>query len=131
MVEFSHSPTSGVAVHGGVSVQVSMRWQFALRDETGHPVVELAETTVGPEQLVHVDAAHKVVGALLNAVLERIGKAIDDMATSPATASRPAGGLCVPGITQTCVGPGACKGAQFCLKDGSGFSVCDCGAEKL
>ena len=34
---------------------------------------------------------------------------------------------CVPGVTQTCVGPGACAGGQACLADGSGFAACDCG----
>ncbi len=34
---------------------------------------------------------------------------------------------CVPGATQTCVGPGACAGGQSCLPDGSGFGACDCG----
>lgn len=35
--------------------------------------------------------------------------------------------ICVPGTTQECYGPGACKGGQSCLDDGSGFSDCDCG----
>jgi hypothetical protein len=35
--------------------------------------------------------------------------------------------VCVPGATQTCVGPGACRGGQSCAPDGSGFSRCDCG----
>jgi hypothetical protein len=34
---------------------------------------------------------------------------------------------CVPGATQSCVGPGACAGGQACLPDGSGFAACDCG----
>jgi hypothetical protein len=34
---------------------------------------------------------------------------------------------CVPGATQSCVGPGACSGGQSCLPDGSGFGACDCG----
>jgi hypothetical protein len=33
---------------------------------------------------------------------------------------------CVPGSTQTCVGPGACRGGQACLADGSGFGACAC-----
>ncbi len=35
--------------------------------------------------------------------------------------------VCVPGVTQACLGPGACAGAQACLGDGSGFGACDCG----
>src|SRR5437763_15986236 len=34
--------------------------------------------------------------------------------------------VCTPGIAQTCVGPGACKGGQFCLEDGTAWSACDC-----
>ena len=34
---------------------------------------------------------------------------------------------CTPGATQTCLGPGACTGAQVCLADGSGWGPCDCG----
>lgn len=51
-------------------------------------------------------------------------------APSPAPVSAPAPKAalaCVPGSTQTCVGPGACAGGQACLADGSGFGACDCG----
>jgi hypothetical protein len=34
---------------------------------------------------------------------------------------------CVPGVTQRCVGPGACDGGQVCLASGQAFGVCDCG----
>jgi len=39
-------------------------------------------------------------------------------------------GACVPGETQACLGPGACRGAQFCLKNASGYSPCDCGGSE-
>jgi hypothetical protein len=35
--------------------------------------------------------------------------------------------VCVPGVTQACLGPGACSGAQACLPGGEGFGACDCG----
>jgi len=35
--------------------------------------------------------------------------------------------LCVPGVTQECLGPGACRGAQACSTDGDGYGPCDCG----
>lgn len=35
--------------------------------------------------------------------------------------------LCVPGVTQECLGPAACRGAQACLPDGDGYGPCDCG----
>jgi hypothetical protein len=46
--------------------------------------------------------------------------------------SKPAAGTgaaCVPGATQTCIGPAACNGGQSCLADGSGFGPCDCGTQ--
>jgi hypothetical protein len=107
--ELSEKPEAG-------AVQVSMRWQFVLSDRQARPVVELAETTVGPTLLGDGGSADAVVGALLNAVLERIGGAI---------AARKVVSACVSGITQTCVGPGGCQGAQFCI-DGTHFSACEC-----
>jgi hypothetical protein len=35
--------------------------------------------------------------------------------------------LCVPGVTQLCLGPAACRGGQACLADGRGWGACDCG----
>jgi hypothetical protein len=96
--------------------QVSMRWQLVLSDRLGHPIVELMETTVGPVLLGEDGSPNEVVGALLNAVLERIGAAV---------AARKTLSTCVAGITQTCVGPNACQGTQFCV-DGTHFSACEC-----
>ena len=42
---------------------------------------------------------------------------------APASAST----ACFPGATQACVGPGACKGGQQCLANGTAFGACDCG----
>lgn len=38
--------------------------------------------------------------------------------------------LCAPGVTQLCVGVGACKGAQVCRDDGKAWGSCDCGKSK-
>jgi hypothetical protein len=38
---------------------------------------------------------------------------------------RPLG--CTPGVTQECVGAAGCRGGQYCIEDGSGYSKCDCG----
>lgn len=47
---------------------------------------------------------------------------------APAAAPSPAPGrLCIPGVTQECLGPAACRGAQACLPDGDGYGPCDCG----
>ena len=45
---------------------------------------------------------------------------------SPA-APQPPARACVPGATQTCVGPGGCAGGQACAPDGATFGACDCG----
>ncbi len=50
-------------------------------------------------------------------------------AAGPALA-RPSKMLCVPGATQVCVGSGGCRGGQYCLANGSGYSPCDCGGNK-
>jgi hypothetical protein len=43
------------------------------------------------------------------------------------TATTDAGGVCVPGGTQACLGPGQCAGAQSCNSSGSMWGACDCG----
>ena len=48
-------------------------------------------------------------------------------AEAPAKVATPAP-VCVPGTTQECLGPGACRGAQACLADRNGYSNCDCGS---
>jgi hypothetical protein len=53
---------------------------------------------------------------------------VEAAASAPAAApQRPVGQQCVPGATQACVGPGACRGGQQCLPDGTAFGPCDCG----
>jgi hypothetical protein len=34
---------------------------------------------------------------------------------------------CIPGETVLCEGPGGCRGARACARDGAGFGACDCG----
>jgi hypothetical protein len=54
-----------------------------------------------------------------------------DAASGAGVAAAPPGAAaaraCVPGATQQCTGPAACRGGQACLPDGTGFSACDCG----
>lgn len=38
------------------------------------------------------------------------------------------GKVCTPGLTQVCLGPGACNGAQSCLPSGEQWGPCDCGS---
>jgi len=44
--------------------------------------------------------------------------------SAPTTIGAPG---CLPGATQTCIGPGGCPGGQACRADGAGFTSCDCG----
>jgi hypothetical protein len=46
---------------------------------------------------------------------------------SPAVSPEPER-VCVPGVTQVCLGSGACSGAQACNAAGTGFGPCDCGS---
>lgn len=54
--------------------------------------------------------------------------ALVGLAASCGTENNPQVPRCIPGATQLCYGPGACRGAQQCLPDGVSYSVCDCGA---
>jgi hypothetical protein len=60
--------------------------------------------------------------------LERPSEPVPDVEAplepKPAEAAKP---VCVPGVTQACLGPGACSGAQSCLETGLGYGPCDCG----
>lgn len=55
--------------------------------------------------------------------------------SSTSTSSNSGGGgststgtVCVPGDTQSCVGPGNCAGGQKCNDAGTGYDACDCGS---
>jgi hypothetical protein len=50
---------------------------------------------------------------------------VDD--PKPAQGPKTGAPSCTRGVTRECVGPGACKGGQACLADGTGFGACDCG----
>lgn len=120
------------------AVRVGMRWKFTLkRLEDGVTVIALDETTVAPQELVRADLANEIVMSIINYIFERIGAELgaQDLsgkppAPPPAEEAPPPSTpqlLCVPNSTQECVGPGACRGGQSCLPDGSGYTECDCG----
>ena len=125
LFELSHSLVSAAGQNTPATIKASLRWSFTLRDKAGATLVALAETTDGPERFAYVGTDGKIVLALENAVIERIGSAI--AATRAPEAPLPAARACVPGTTQACLGPAACTGAQSCLANGSGFDRCDCG----
>lgn len=61
----------------------------------------------------------------LTGVAYKVPTAIEP--TQPSGAANRDQRSCVPGSTQACLGPGACKGAQACRDDGLSFEKCDCG----
>src|SRR5213078_2171307 len=61
-------------------------------------------------------------GAALLAALLAVGAASCDNSDATGAAR-----ICIPGVTQSCYGPAACVGGQFCQDDGLSWSSCDCG----
>jgi hypothetical protein len=116
--------------------QLGLGWTFKLkRTSDGSTVVDIKETTIAPQELVN--QAEPVVSSLINTVFERLGAQLTQAELvpkppepEPEPEPEPPPPACVAGQTQECVGPGACKGGQACLPDGSGFTECDCGSKK-
>jgi hypothetical protein len=139
LIGFQQAPSAT----SGTSVRIAMRWKFTLkRIADGVSVIALDETTVAPQEVVRADLADEAVMGLVNQIFERIGAELGKQDLSgkppePPPAEPDAGvedaappQVCVPNATQECVGPGACKGGQSCLPDGTGFTECDCGKKK-
>ncbi len=51
----------------------------------------------------------------------------EEPTATPSAPPPPPKPACVPGATQSCVGPGGCSGGQACADDGTHFYPCDCG----
>jgi hypothetical protein len=94
LVEFAWTPAAVSGRGAVVAVQVQMRWQFTLTDETGRNVVALARTTVGPKPAFDANQFGGVVAALMNATLEEIARAlaqpVPPQASPPPAAPPPA-----------------------------------------
>lgn len=58
---------------------------------------------------------------------EPLAKACEKTTSEPPAAPKAPPGVCTPGASQACVGPGGCTGGQACLPDGSALGPCDCG----
>lgn len=91
---------------------------------------ELFGDSMGGSAATEGDAGSRDVMAVVDDVPDAetpehqdAGDAADAMGTGGATAR-----VCQTGDTRTCLGPGACVGAQSCLSDGSGYGDCDCGS---
>jgi hypothetical protein len=90
LVEFTHQPTTATVPNTAVTVMLAAKWQFTLVDETGRSLVALAERTEGPKPIAYMWDDDVTVGALVNAVLERIGQGLNEVQLAPAGAARPA-----------------------------------------
>ncbi|MFZ5896960.1 MAG: hypothetical protein ACOY0T_38235 [Myxococcota bacterium] len=88
LIEFSHSMTSSSGLVGS-NLKVTLRWQFELRAPSGEPIVQLAETTDGPEQFTSTSATDRVIYVLLNSVMETVAKAIKTSSTWPTQTDAP------------------------------------------
>jgi hypothetical protein len=90
LVEFTHQPTAPASANGPVTVVLAARWQFTLADEAGRNLVALDERTVGPKPIAYMWDDDVTVGALVDAVLVRIGEGLNAAQLTPAGVPRPA-----------------------------------------
>jgi hypothetical protein len=103
-------------------------------EATGAPVEPPRVTSApGPSSTGPRYQRKKWIGQMVVACGTGAPRVADGDEASPALAAAPAARaagperLCIPGVTQECLGPAACRGAQACLPDGNGFGPCDCG----
>ncbi len=87
----------------------------------------------GPEQLqsTYVNSEAVVMCRNANGLIDdtpQPGGASSSENEASTVAGAPAAPLCVPGSTQSCVGPAGCGGGQKCAPDGSAYLDCDCGS---
>jgi hypothetical protein len=139
LLEFKQEPSPTNAK----AVQVAMRWKFTLtRVADDQAVVDIDETTMGPQEVVRADLADSIVNQMISNIFQRVGTELGQHDLSgqppppppppepPAPEETAPQQICVPNETRECVGPAACKGGQSCLEDGSGYTECDCGKKK-
>lgn len=78
-VELTHNFASATAPGVNPAVRVSMKWQFVLESPDGKKVLQLAETTEGPNAFTNVYQLDAIVKELLSAVLERIAQDLNKL----------------------------------------------------
>jgi hypothetical protein len=114
------------------------RGRYEVLEATGAPVEPPRVTSApGPASTGPRYQRLKWVGQMVVACGDRVAIAPNRSETAGAGAAPKAGGdrapsplgdrLCIAGVTQECLGPGACRGAQACSADGNGYGPCDCG----
>jgi hypothetical protein len=103
---------------------------YEILESVGAPISPpRVSTAPGPRstgsRYQHPDWAGQIVVACVQTGRARPTAAPLPAVQTPASASDER--VCVPGATQECLGPAACRGAQACLLDGRGYGACDCG----
>lgn len=107
-----------------------------------YEVLESAGSSVEPERVTSAPGprstgpryqrpkwlGHMVVACGHTPTATTLGDAPPRSSPAPVAPALPRDRVCVPGTTQACLGPGACRGAQACSADGQGYAACDCGA---
>lgn len=78
------------------------------------------------ERAYHTSRLHIVCNDEGANVLLSVDSSSEPKRSSSDAAAKPSK-ACVAGQTRECVGTAACKGGQACLRDGSGYTGCDCG----
>ncbi len=94
------------------SLRVVMKWQFLLVRQDGTIALTLADTTVGPKSVMHINQFDDAVDALLEAVTEKIGAALA-AGISPAMPGSAMNGPAM-GDGSGCQGDLDCKGNRVC-----------------
>jgi hypothetical protein len=113
---------------GGYTVTAASDNQELLGHESGESQVEIrkSEATVYCGKVAPAPANERSFIELKrdpsSTGLVKPSTSIDSTTTTTSTTR-----ACVPGATQSCVGPGGCAGGQTCASDGARFDSCDCG----
>jgi xyloglucan-specific endo-beta-1,4-glucanase len=97
-----------------------------LRDERSTILLQL--------DLKGIDMVRYILLAIATVAVGAFGCSSDGNGGSSVNSTSATGGtgktmICAPGVTQTCVGPGACRGGQACSADGMSWAACNCGSE--
>lgn len=134
-IETQHLPDGSIRLTCAAPLQSCLNHANRLCKDTNYTVLSARDQrdAYGPElgtSQVEIRSSEAVIRCT------RPGQAPSEGASSTSAPPTPAlpsqepprnAPICVPGSTQACVGPGACRGGQACLPNSSGYGPCDCG----
>lgn len=89
--------------------------------------------STGPRYARPKWVGHLVIacGSVPSGPVRSLSRATPTQTDAPGAVAMEPGQACIPGVTQECLGAGACRGAQACMMDGRGYGPCDCGTATL